>query len=49
MGGGKWKRLFEVSRTLSPVMVYKSIKVVDLLQTDRAICLLTMVVSPITR
>ena len=30
-------------------MVYKSIKVVDLLQTIRAICLLTMVGSPITR
>ena len=51
MGGGKWIRSFEVRRTLSPVMVYKTIKVVDLFQTTRAICksLLTMVVSPITR
>ena len=30
-------------------MVFKTIKVVDLFQTTRAICLLTMVVSPITR
>lgn len=48
MEGGKWKRSFEVRRTLSPVMVYKTIKVVDLFQTTRAICLLA-VVSPITR
>ena len=49
MEGAKWKRSFEVRRTLIPVMVYKTIKVVDLFQTTRAICLLTMVVSPITR
>ena len=49
MEGGKWIRSFEVRRTLSTVMVYKTIKVVDLLQTTRAIFLLTMVVSPITR
>lgn len=49
MEGGKWIRSFEVRRTLSPVMVYKTIKVVDLFQTTRAICLLTMVVSPVTR
>ena len=45
MEGGKWIRSFEVRRMLSPVMVYKTIKVVDLFQTTRAICLLTMVVS----
>lgn len=49
MEGAKWKRSFEVRRTLNPVMVYKTIKVVDLFQTTRAICLLTMVVSPFTR
>ena len=41
MEGAKWKRSFEVRRTLIPVMVYKTIKVVDLFQTTRAICLLT--------
>lgn len=49
MEGGKWIRSFEVPRTLSPVMVYKTIKVVDLFQTTRAKCLLTMAVSPVTR
>ena len=49
MEGAKWKRSFEVRRTLIPVMVYKTIKVVDLFQTTRAKCLLTMVVSPVTR
>ena len=49
MEGAKWKRSFEVRRTLNPVMVYKTIKVVDSFQTTRAIRLLTMVVSPFTR
>lgn len=49
MEGGKWIRSIEVRRTLNPIMVYKTIKVVDLFQTTRAICLLTMVVSPVTR
>ena len=36
MEGSKWKRSFEVRRTLSPVMAYKTTKVVDLFQTTRA-------------
>ena len=32
MEGGKWIRSFEVRRTLNPVMVNKTIKVVDLLK-----------------
>ena len=49
MEDGKWIRSFEVRRTLNPITVYKSIKAVDLLQANRAICLLNMVLSPITR